>query len=255
MTSPLPGSSAAGASDGAACPYWTPVDVDDDRMRAGLRRMAARRRGDLDAGAVHVGWKVGWNQAGIRRLLGLRSGAVGYLTDLTLVTDGTVPVAAGTYAAEVEVAFTLRAAVGPADADGSVLAAIGQVQPAIEIVEFGELDVVDALERDIWHHAFALGPATPWHPALVDDLAVRFRHDGAAVDVPPPRDDKLADVAAMLRFVAGGAEALGQELRAGDLVLAGSLARRVRWVSPGDRLDVDMAPLGALSVTLQEALA
>ena len=55
MTSPLPGSSAASASDDTACSYWTPVDLDDDRMRAGLRLMAERRRGDLDAGAVHVG--------------------------------------------------------------------------------------------------------------------------------------------------------------------------------------------------------
>ena len=163
--------------------------------------------------------------------------------------------AAGTYAAEVEVAFTLRATVGSSDSDEQALAAVDHVQPAVEIVEFGELDVVDALGRDLWHHAFALGPQTSSDPSLLDDLTVRLRHNGVDVEVPRPRDDKLADVAAMLRFVAGGAEALGQELRAGDLVLAGSLARRVRWVSAGDRLDVDMQPLGALSVSLQEAPA
>jgi 2-keto-4-pentenoate hydratase len=251
MTSPLPGSSAAGAPEGA-CSYWTPVDVDDDRMRAGLRLMAARRRGDLDAGARHVGWKVGWNDAGIRQLLGLRSGSVGYLTDLTLAPDGIIPVTGGTYAAEVEVAFTLHAAVGSTDSDERALAAIDHVQPAVEIVDFGELDVVDALERDIWHHGFALGPPTPWARAVIDDLTVRFRHNGVDIDVPPPGGDKLAHVASMLRFVAGGAEVLGQELRAGDLVLTGSLARRVRWLSAGDRLDVDMQPIGGLSVSLQE---
>jgi 2-keto-4-pentenoate hydratase len=224
-------------------------------MRAGLRQMAAQRRGDLDAGGRHVGWKVGWNDAGIRQLLGLRSGSVGYLTDLTLASNGIIPVTGGTYAAEVEVAFTLHAAVGSTDSDEQVLAAIGQMQPAVEIVDFGELDVVDALERDIWHHAFALGPPAPWARSAIDDLTVQFRHNGVDVAVPPPREDKLADVAAMLRFVAGGAEAVGQALRPGDLVLAGSLARRVRWVSPGDRLDVDMQPIGSLSVFLQEGRA
>lgn len=230
--------------------YWTPVDLDDERMRTGLQAMAARRRGDLDVGAVHVGWKVGWNDAGVRRMLDLRSGGVGYLTDLTSVADGRVEIADGSYAAEVEVAFAMAASIRSTDPDTVVLGAVAHLRPAIEIVAFARLDLVDALARDIWHHAFALGPPTPWTPDLIPALAVQLRHNGGDVAVPPPGTDKLADVAGMLRFVAGGAEALGQELGEGDVILSGSLASTVPWVAAGDRIDVHMDPLGDVSVSI-----
>jgi 2-keto-4-pentenoate hydratase len=54
----------------------------------------------------------------------------------------------------------------------------------------------------------------------------------------------------MLRFVASGAEAIGARLDAGDVVLAGSLASSVAWLTRGDTLAAEMGPLGAVSVTL-----
>lgn len=228
---------------------WAPLDLGDPRVAEGTRRLASRRAEDLYAGGRHAGWKVGWNDVGFRRQLDLGSGLVGYLTDGTdATTTGRCDIGAGRYIAEVEVALTLRAPVAPDAPDGEVLAAIATARTAIEVVEVGELDVVDALERDVWHHAFALGPEVAWAEGLVDRLRVDFRCGDRAVDVAPPGADKLADVPGMLRFVAGGAGALGARLDVGDVVLTGNLTSEPVWIRPGDRVEAAVEPLGAVAV-------
>lgn len=212
--------------------YWTPVDVGDERIVAGIHRLRARRDVELDGGAAHVGWKVGMNDLGIREMLGIGSGVVGYLTDRTR-SDGEVSTGVGRLGAEVEVAFVIGG-------DGRIAAA----RPAIEIIDLRELDIVEALALDVWHHAFTLGPSTPWTPDLVGLLAVELRHNGQRIDVPAPRDDKLADVDGMLAFLQSGIDAIGDELRAGDLVLSGSLAPSILWLSPGDEVHAAITPLG-----------
>src|SRR4051812_1737907 len=141
---------------------WDLVDASDAPVRAGLDRMAARRRSELEAGARHTGWKVGFNDVNARAMLGLRTGVVGYLTDRTASVDGSVAIAGERYAAEVEVAFRLGARIRSNASDEEAFAAIAALHPAVEVVAFAELDVEDMLARDVWHHAYVLGPATPW---------------------------------------------------------------------------------------------
>lgn len=216
--------------------YWTPVDVEDPRITAGNERLRARRADELAAGAVHVGWKVGMNDHGIRDLLEIRSGVVGYLTDRTRV-DGEVTLGAGRLGAEVEVAFVIGD-------DGGIAAA----HAAIEIVDLRELDVTEALALDVWQHGYVLGPEVPWSPDLLDALAVDLRHNGKPVDVAPPGTDKLADLGGLLIFLRSGVTALGDEVRAGDVVLSGSLAPSIIWLEPGDEVRATIAPLGEVAV-------
>ena len=216
--------------------YWTPVDVGDERIAAGFERLRVRREAELGGGATHVGWKVGMNDLGIRELLDIGSGVVGYLSDRTR-SDGEVKPGLGRLGAEVEVAFVIGD-------DGRIAAA----RPAIEIVDLRELDIVEALALDVWHHAFTIGPSMPWTPDLVDQLTVELRHNGARIDVAPPGDDKLADVDGMLAFLRGGIDAIGDQLRPGDVVLSGSLAPSILWLAPGDEVQATINPLGSTSV-------
>ena len=216
--------------------YWTAVDTEDARIAEGLARLRARRADELAAGAVHVGWKVGMNDHGIRDLLEIRSGVVGYLTDRTRV-DGEVAPGAGRLGAEVEVAFVIGD-------DGGIAAA----RAAIEIVDLRELDVTQALALDVWHHGFALGPEVQWTPGLLDELTVTLQHNGTAVDVAPPGADKLADLDGMLAFLRSGVDALDDEVRPGDVVLSGSLAPSITWLEPGDEVQATITPLGEVAV-------
>ena len=216
--------------------YWTAVDVDDPRIAAGTERLRARRAADLAGGAVHAGWKVGMNDHGIRDLLEIRSGVVGYLTDRTR-SSGEVSPGMGRLGAECEVAFVIGD-------DGDIVAA----HPAIEIVDLRELDVTDALSLDVWHHAYVLGPEVAWTADLLDALAVELHHNDAAIEVAPPGVDKLADLEGMLAFLRSGVAALGDEVRAGDIVLSGSLAPSILWLEPGDEVRATIAPLGDVAV-------
>ena len=212
--------------------YWDRVDIDDPRIEDGFERLRARRAEDLAGGARHVGWKVGMNDEGVRQLLDIGSGVLGYLTDRTQ-SDGAVSVGAGRLGAEVEVAFVIGD-------DGTIAAA----RPAIEIVDIGELDVARALALDVWHHGFVLGPSTPWKAELLGALSVELTHNDDRVEVAPPGDDKLSDLDGMLGFVRGAVELLGEHLRPGDLILSGSLAAAVLWLQPGDEVRATIAPLG-----------
>lgn len=220
--------------------YWTPVDVGDPRIVEGFGRLRARRDAELGDGATHVGWKVGMNDLGIREMLGIGSGVVGYLTDRTQ-SDGDVSTGLGRLGAEVEVAFVMGD-------DGRIVAA----RPAIEIVDLRELDIVEALSLDVWHHAFTLGPSMPWTPGVVDQLRVELAHNGVGIDVAPPGDDKLADLDGMLAFLQSGIAAIGDELRPGDIVLSGSLAPSILWLSPGDEVQATITPLGSTAVRVLE---
>ena len=176
------------------------------------------------------------NDHGIRDLLEIRSGVVGYLTDRTR-SDGEVSPGVGRLGAECEVAFVLGE-------HGEIAAA----RPAIEIVDLRELDVTDALSLDVWHHAYILGPEVPWTPDLLDALAVELHHTDIAVDVAPPGADKLADLEGLLAFLRSGVAALDDQVRAGDIVLSGSLAPSILWLAPGDEVRATIAPLGDVAV-------
>src|SRR4051794_7885559 len=58
-----------------------------DALLAALRAQHARRRGLLDDGARHVGWKIGGRIAEIEAVTG-GNPAIGYLTSATVVEDG-----------------------------------------------------------------------------------------------------------------------------------------------------------------------
>ena len=220
--------------------YWDALDLADDRLAAGFAGMALRRAKALEDGATHAGWKVGINDVAFRERLGIGSGVAGWLTDRTRF-DRDVPVAgASAIGVEIEVAFVM------ADA-----ASVAFLAPAIEVVDIVGGDIESALARDVWHHAFVLGPAAPWRDGLVEELAVTADHDGEPIDVPRPSDDKLADVEGMLRFAAEGARALGGELAAGDVILSGNLHPALRFARAGSTITARIEPLGEVQVRLQ----
>jgi 2-keto-4-pentenoate hydratase len=183
-------------------------------------------------------------------MIGLRTGVVGYLTDRTSCTSGEVAIPDGRVAGEIEVAFRVARPIASDARDDEVIAAIGAVAPAIEVVVFAEIDIEDMLSRDVWHHAYVLGPDTAWDQAVIDELTVTAHHNDEALDVPRPAGEKLAFIPDMLRFVASGAEAAGARLDAGDIVLAGSLAGSLAWLARGDTLTAHMDPLGDVAVRL-----
>lgn len=141
---------------------WALVDPTDAALAGGLARLREARRAALAVGSVHAGWKVGFNNPDIRPALGITTGVVGFLTESTRSRSGCIDVPDSGAAVEVEIAFYLADAVAPTLDDLNALAAIKSIAVAFEVVVPGDLDITDALGRDVWHHGYVLGDSIPW---------------------------------------------------------------------------------------------
>jgi 2-keto-4-pentenoate hydratase len=224
----------------------------DPRVRAGMEAQLALRRERLAAGDRHLGWKVGFGAPEAIERLGTDRPLVGFLTRGGLVEDG-AEVAVGEWTApalEPEIAVHLAADV-PGDAAWSdVRAAVAGVSAAIELadVSFEPDDVRRILAGNIFQRHVVLGPV---RADAVDASAVRARvlRDGeevAATDDPAAATGEILEV---VRLTAELLDAVGERLRAGDVIITGSVVPPLPC-GPGQAFTADLEPLGRLTVRL-----
>jgi 2-keto-4-pentenoate hydratase len=220
---------------------------DDPRVIAGMRAQFAQRQRLLDAGARPLGWKLGLGTPAAMEKAGTTAPLVGFLTDRGLLEPG-AEVAIGAWSkpgAEPEVAVHLAGDVPAGASADTAAAAIGGLGAAIELADVDvSMDDVEAiLASDIFHRHVILGPARPHRGAV----GATIRLGDETQDV----DDAFAapgNPVAAVRHVADHLAAFGAELRAGDVIITGSIVPLI-GVAPGDRLDYRNEPLGALSVS------
>jgi 2-keto-4-pentenoate hydratase len=232
---------------------WAALDATEPRLQEGFTRMRAAREAALARGEKHAGWKVAYNTPAARQRFGITSSLVGYLLESgRLPADRPLSLAGSTRpGAEIELVFQLGADLSPDADQRTAEAAIGTVAAAIEIVDIvPDLadNVTEAMGRDIWQRAYLIGAPRPWSDALLDEVSVRVSHNGEQGEPFGPRA-AVQDAGALLRFVAGAVTAVGETLRAGDIVLSGMFSPALLWLKPGDRLTADYGPLGGFDVT------
>jgi 2-oxo-hept-3-ene-1,7-dioate hydratase len=203
-------------------------------LSRGMRATLADRDAALAAGAVAVGWKIGFNTAAIQKHFGLTDAVVGYMTDTGVWADGATVSLAGWGAPAVEVEVAVR--VGH---DG----AVAGLAPALELVDLDISfdDIEPVLAGNICHRGVIFGDEVPgvdpWSMAATVIKAGDVMAEGVLTEDP----------AATLLFVRSYLAAHGAALVPGDRIIAGSVVAPVT-VAPGDELDVSFGPLGRLSV-------
>jgi 2-keto-4-pentenoate hydratase len=152
---------------------------------------------------------------------------------------------------ECEIAVAIGRDLPPRErpyAVGEVAAAIDAYLPAIEIVDdrwldYKAVDTPTLVADDFFQAACVLGDAIP--RANVDDLAAvagLMRINGAAVGSGRGAD-VLGHPHAALAWLANAHAVRGRSLRAGDVVLTGSVVA-TKWVQQGDTVAVSLAGLG-----------
>ena len=226
--------------------------VTDPRVVRGMQAQLASWRSRVAGGAARVGWKIGFNSPAAQRQLGLDGTVVGHLTQATVLAPGTSHSLAGSHlvGAEPEVAIHLGRDV-PAGAGGEAArGAIGALGAAIELVDVDRpLDDLEAiLAANVFHRAVALGPPRSERAggALAGVTARAFRNGEEVASVEAAA---AGDLSAVVRHVADWLAAFGERLCAGDRIICGSLAPPI-WVKPGDRVRVDLGPLGGVEIAL-----
>jgi 2-keto-4-pentenoate hydratase len=226
--------------------------VIDDRIAEGMREQLALRDERVRGGERQIGWKVGFGAPAALERLALDRPLVGFLLERGLVPDG-AEVEVGSWSTpmlEPEIAVHLARDV-PGDASWeAVRGAIGGLSAAIELADLHPppTDPRAILAGNIFHRHVLLGPVDP-DRSTAEGIAARVLVDGeevAANDDPATLTGELVEV---VRLTADTLEACGERLRAGEVVITGSMTPP-QPVAAGQRVEVDLGPLGRLALSL-----
>jgi 2-keto-4-pentenoate hydratase len=215
-----------------------------------LQPMLALRAARLAAGERQIGWKVGFGTPAAMEMLGTDRPLVGFLTDRGLLPDGAA-VSIGDWAApmlEPEVAVHLAHDVEDGATWEQVRAAIGGVSAAIELADVHPppADVERILADNVFQRHVLLGPVVGSDQRPTVGRLVRDGEEVARADTP---DALTGDVVEVVRLTAETLAANGARLRAGEVVITGSLVPPLP-VAPGERITAELPPLGSVSVDL-----
>jgi 2-keto-4-pentenoate hydratase len=205
-------------------------------LLAALREQRARRRELLEQGARHVGWKIG---AGISEIDAFTGGspALGYLTSATVFDDGAEleTVSGRELHAETELLIQVaRTGAEPCAVVGVAIELVDVARPPCEMRAI--------VARNVFHRAAVLGRARAG--GLPAAACARLWIDGELREIAPV----TTDVAATIAHVAGLLAAVGERLRAGDVILGGSLTHVPVHIGSAVAAEIDGA--GRVEATL-----
>lgn len=227
---------------------------DDPRVVEGLERQLAERRRLLDAGAAHVGWKVGLGSEAVMETLSIGAPLVGFLTDRTGVESGGV-IDADHWErglVEFEIAVYMGRDLGPGASDREAADAVAALGPAIEVANadlpLGPDSVADILAGDVFHRATVLGASDPARAGIdLSGLTGRVSVDGEERAVVDDVATATAPLEEIVRVVADTLASRGELLSAGDVVLTGTIVPPIP-VSDGSTFGFALEPFDPISV-------
>ncbi|MBI4984084.1 MAG: 2-oxopent-4-enoate hydratase [Rhodocyclales bacterium] len=222
----------------------------DDAYRI-QQRMVARR---LDAGEKVVGKKIGVTSQAVMNMLGVFQPDFGYLLDGMIYNEGQAIERASLIQpkAEGEIAFVLkRELMGPGISNADVLAATDGVMACFEIVDSRirdwKIKIQDTVADNASCGVFVLGDR------LVDPRRVDLDTCGMVLEKNGEIVGTGAGAAALgspvnaVAWLANTLGRLGIPLKAGEVILSGSLAAMFP-VQAGDNLRVTIGGIGGCSV-------
>lgn len=225
----------------------------DARIGAGMRAQMALRKQRLDEGAKQIGWKVGFGAPAAQVKLRLNRPLVGFLLDRAELASGaTVSLSGWTKpAAEAEIAAYIGQDLPAGATRDEARKAIAAIGPAIELadVDLDAEDVAGVLAGDIFQRHVILGPRDIMRSgARLDGLNARVTRSGQ--DVPAPRDlqTNIGDIVDIVRHVADVAAAVDDGLRAGQVIITGSVTAPMMLEAGEREVEFVLSPIGAISV-------
>lgn len=199
-----------------------------------------------------IGWKVGFTTAALQERHGVTEPVLGFLLGSGVFGSGdAVPVARFVApGVEVEVAFLLKADLaGPGVTAASALLAVEGALPSFELIDFrlsGTPRGVDVIADGVYTNAIVLG--RPLTPLAGIDLALEgvvFEQDGQIVATQTAAE-VLGNPLVSLAWAANTLGRMGRGLRAGDIVLTGSISKVLRPVA-GQSARASFTRLGSVS--------
>lgn len=228
--------------------------LDDARVAKGMAAQFALREQRLAAGEKSLGWKAGFGAPAALEKMRLDAALVGFIHDRNKLPSGATAAISdwSKPAAEPEIAIYLgRDVAGGADADAA-RAAITAIGPAIELADIdAPLDDVEAiLSGDIFHRHVILGEVdTSRAGGDVSGLNARVMRNGAEFAETSEVEALTGPLIAIVQRVADTVAAMGETLRRGEVIIAGSITPPI-FLDADDRLlSYALDPIGSVSVS------
>jgi 2-oxo-3-hexenedioate decarboxylase/2-keto-4-pentenoate hydratase len=202
-----------------------------------------------------VGWKIGCTTPVMQRFLGIPEPCEGGIFQANVqASPGRFPAAAHhRIGVECEIAVRIGRDLPPGDHGREALAeAVAAVLPAIEVVDeryadFAALGAPTLLADDFFQAGCVLGaPLAEWRGLDLAALSGRMLVDGAEAGRGHGRDvlgHPLNALAWLARTLAGR----GRGLRAGEIVLLGSLVQ-TQWLAAGAHVVIEIEALGRVEM-------
>jgi 2-keto-4-pentenoate hydratase len=226
---------------------------DDPRIARGMGTQLAVRRARIAAGEKPIGWKVGLGAPPAMERLKIKAPLVGFMMERSLIPNGSIVSFAGWTqpVAEPEVAVYMgQDLAGGANRDATI-AAIAGVGPAIELADLSPppADVEVALAGNIFHRHVILGACdTARAGAKLDGLTGHVFRRGALAARQDDVQQLIGEMIGIVAHVAGTLEASGEKLRAGDVIITGSIVPPP-FIEPDEtEFTYALEPIGGLSV-------
>ena len=229
---------------------------EDPRVVRGMRAQLELRSRRLAGGDKALGWKVGFGAPEMLKLLDITGPLVGFLTENARVPSGGSVSFAGWVkpVAEPEIAVHIGRDL-PAGADReTAAAAIAGISPAIEIVD---LDAPPAeaeriLAGNIYQRHVVLAGSGPARAgAGADGLTCRvIRHGRIFAHTTDPQAN-TGEWVAIVRHVADTLAASGERLRAGEIIITGSVVPPLAIEPSEDGIAFEVDPVGRVSVAFE----
>lgn len=210
---------------------------DDARVKRGLRTQLAARQKLLASGARAIGWKIGFGAPAAMAKLGITAPLTGFMMDRNLVASGaTVSLAGWSKAlAEMEIAVHMGRDLGAGASRSVVVNSIAALGPAIELADLDAPpnDPEAILSSNIYHRHVILGPRDDRRAgAILDDWSGRVSRNGNEEAHVADLEANTGSLLDLVTHVAATLSAEGERLRAGDVVICGSV---IPPIELGDR--------------------
>jgi 2-keto-4-pentenoate hydratase len=229
---------------------------DDPRIVRGMTAQFALRRQRLEAGDEPLGWKVGFGMPAQLKQFNITGPLVGFLTQNARVVPGNTVSLAGWAkpVAEPEVAVHISRDVAAGVTPEAAAAAIAGISPAIELADAHEpaVDPERILSHNIYQRHVVLSGSTPARVGgAADGLTCRIMRRGAEfarTTDPQANTGRWVDV---VSHVANVLAAFGERLRAGEVIITGSVVPPIAIEPDEDGLAFALDPVGTISVRFQ----
>jgi len=220
-----------------------------------MEQQLAERARRLDAGELPLGWKVGFGAPQAMLSLGLDRPLVGYLMRNAIRESGVgLPVSEfAKPAIEPEIAVYLDADLVDGGDSEAVRAAISAIGPAIEIADltFPPSAGPEAiLAGNIYQRGVILGAVDERRAgANLAGLRAAVSINGDSIDIPDDLEANTGPVLDVVATVAATLAAMGENLRAGELIIVGSIVPPL-FPDAGTTVSYTLGDLPSISVSL-----